>query len=469
MIFYAALGQNLKLAQLITGGRMDDHKMKTALSQFFSSDFSRDDVKIKAIKNAVDLRKKKRYRESVTFYLLAGRLRHACNTCFIQMQDFQLALFVARVSKLRTDGRVERELWRERIFRIAQLGKDHWLASAAFWRMKRFKESLLALLPQALADDRRRRVSSSRSQQVSNEDPSRHTYLRLTRPSHDPSMYQLANKLLTLRQLRPQVRAAAAPRSMLSTFGRMTPQRRTTQQKSNPPGGRDIFASHRPNPAPKKSGGGDIFASHRPKPQPKKSGGSDIFASHRPKPQPKKSGGGDIFASHRPKPQPKKSGGSDIFASHRPKPQPKKSSGGDIFASHKTKGNNPRSSPAQPRGGRGDIFASHRASPSRQSSASTEASDDERPQRPLLSGYVMGLITNHREDGEDWSEGDEEWSWTGKLPTRSVAKIRLGAARACVASGMPLYGTYGHTIRARCICCGMCSVHVHVLTCVVMW
>ena len=75
----------------------------------------------------------------------------------------------------------------------------------------------------------------------------------------------------------------------------------------------------------------------------------------------------------------------------------------------------------------------------------------------------MGLITNHRQDGEEWSKGDEEWSWTGKLPALSVAKIRLGAARACVASGMPLYGAYGHKIRATYVYCVMCLVTMCVL------
>ncbi len=74
---------------------------------------------------------------AAAFFLLGGSLKDAVNVCIRNLQDFQLAVALARVVEQGDDGPVLREILTYTVLPIAFKEGNRWLASWAFWILRR--------------------------------------------------------------------------------------------------------------------------------------------------------------------------------------------------------------------------------------------------------------------------------------------------------------------------------------------
>lgn len=82
---------------------------------------------------------------SAAFFLLADHLQDAVNVCLNQLKDLQLAIAIARVYEGDT-GPVLRKLLQEEVLNIAAQEGNRWLASWAFWMLRRRDMAVRALI-----------------------------------------------------------------------------------------------------------------------------------------------------------------------------------------------------------------------------------------------------------------------------------------------------------------------------------
>lgn len=80
--------------------------------------------------------------------MLAGNLKDAVNVCSHQLNDIQLAIAIARVHE-GDDGPVLQELLEEKVLPQAAIDGDRWLATWAFWMLKRRDKAVRALIVRA--------------------------------------------------------------------------------------------------------------------------------------------------------------------------------------------------------------------------------------------------------------------------------------------------------------------------------
>ena len=82
---------------------------------------------------------------AAAFFLLAGKLKDAVNVCANQMKDLQLAIAICRVYG--GDDCVElEELLEDKVLPQAAREGNRWLASWAFWMLKRRDMAVRALI-----------------------------------------------------------------------------------------------------------------------------------------------------------------------------------------------------------------------------------------------------------------------------------------------------------------------------------
>jgi hypothetical protein len=74
---------------------------------------------------------------AAAFFILGGSLKDAVNVCLRQLDDFQLAVALARVIEGRDDGPVLCNILYENIIPLAFKKGNRWLASWAFWLLHR--------------------------------------------------------------------------------------------------------------------------------------------------------------------------------------------------------------------------------------------------------------------------------------------------------------------------------------------
>jgi len=82
---------------------------------------------------------------AAAFFLLADSLKDAVNVCFDRMNDIQLAIAVARVYE-GDNGPVLRGLLQDRILPLAVEKGNRWLATWAFWMLRRKDMAVRCLL-----------------------------------------------------------------------------------------------------------------------------------------------------------------------------------------------------------------------------------------------------------------------------------------------------------------------------------
>lgn len=77
--------------------------------------------------------------------MLADALQDAVNICLNQLKDLQLAVAIARVYE-GDHGPVLRKLLEEEVLAIAAQEGNRWLASWAFWMLRRRDMAVRALI-----------------------------------------------------------------------------------------------------------------------------------------------------------------------------------------------------------------------------------------------------------------------------------------------------------------------------------
>ena len=74
---------------------------------------------------------------AAAFFILGGNLKDAVNVCIRHLDDFQLAVALARVVEGRDDGPILRDILNETIIPLAFKKGNRWLGSWAFWLLHR--------------------------------------------------------------------------------------------------------------------------------------------------------------------------------------------------------------------------------------------------------------------------------------------------------------------------------------------
>jgi hypothetical protein len=82
---------------------------------------------------------------AAAFFLLADHLQDAVNVCLNQIKDLQLAIAIARVYEGDT-GIVLKRLLENEVLAVAAQEGNRWLASWAFWMLKRRDMAVRALI-----------------------------------------------------------------------------------------------------------------------------------------------------------------------------------------------------------------------------------------------------------------------------------------------------------------------------------
>ncbi|KAI1639422.1 RAVE protein 1 C terminal-domain-containing protein [Biscogniauxia mediterranea] len=142
-LFYLALKKKAVLQGL---WRMATwNKEQRATQRLLANNFEDPKWKTTALKNAYALLSKRRFEYAAAFFLLADHLQDAVNVCLNQIKDLQLAIAITRVYE-GDNGPTLRKLLENEVLTIAAQEGDRWLASWAFWMLKRRDMAVRALI-----------------------------------------------------------------------------------------------------------------------------------------------------------------------------------------------------------------------------------------------------------------------------------------------------------------------------------
>ncbi|EHA48223.1 WD repeat-containing protein [Pyricularia oryzae 70-15] len=121
------------------------NREQKATQKLLANNFEDPKWRTTALKNAYALMSKRRFEYAAAFFLLADHLHDAVNVCLNQLRDMQLAIAVARVYE-GDGGPVLRRLLEEEVLAAAAREGNRWLASWAFWMLKRRDMAVRALI-----------------------------------------------------------------------------------------------------------------------------------------------------------------------------------------------------------------------------------------------------------------------------------------------------------------------------------
>nr|NP_572302.2 Rabconnectin-3A [Drosophila melanogaster]AAF46135.3 Rabconnectin-3A [Drosophila melanogaster] len=148
-IYYLAMKKKSLVWGLFRSRR--DEKM----TAFFGNNFAEDRWRKAALKNAFVLLGKQRFEHAVAFFLLANSLNDAIEVCMNKLEDFQLALIIARLYEGDGEGCYYHHLLHEHILGtdaatgrcdLSRAHPDPFLRSMTYWTIKKYQESLNTLL-----------------------------------------------------------------------------------------------------------------------------------------------------------------------------------------------------------------------------------------------------------------------------------------------------------------------------------
>ncbi|KAH8816301.1 WD repeat protein-like protein [Xylogone sp. PMI_703] len=142
-LFYLALKKKAILQGL---WRMASwNREQAATVRLLANNFEEAKWKTVALKNAYALLGKRRFEYAAAFFLLADCLKDSINVIINQLRDLQLAIAVTRVYE-GDGGPVLKELLEENVLPLAAQEGNRWLASWAFWMLRRRDMSVRALI-----------------------------------------------------------------------------------------------------------------------------------------------------------------------------------------------------------------------------------------------------------------------------------------------------------------------------------
>ncbi|ERF76244.1 hypothetical protein EPUS_04321 [Endocarpon pusillum Z07020] len=142
-LYYLALGKKAVLQGLWRMASWNREQASTV--RLLANNFNEPRWKTAALKNAYALLGKHRFEYAAAFFLLAGALQDAVNVCVHQLDDIQLAVTIARVYE-GEDGPVLQELIEDRILPHAAESGNRWMATWAFWMLKKRDRAVRALI-----------------------------------------------------------------------------------------------------------------------------------------------------------------------------------------------------------------------------------------------------------------------------------------------------------------------------------
>lgn len=138
-LYYLALRKKVGLQQLYK-----TQKDETVV-KFLANDFEHERWKTAAQKNAYVLLSKQRYHLAAAFFLLADQLRDAVSICVQKLNDYHLALFIARLFEGDL-GEISRDVLVNHVLPLARSTADLGLASLTHWLLREYEAALLALV-----------------------------------------------------------------------------------------------------------------------------------------------------------------------------------------------------------------------------------------------------------------------------------------------------------------------------------
>ncbi|KAI1135316.1 regulator of V-ATPase in vacuolar membrane protein [Hypoxylon sp. FL0543] len=142
-LFYLALKKKTVLQGL---WRMASWNREQAATQrLLANNFEDPKWKTTALKNAYALLSKRRFEYAAAFFLLADHLQDAVSVCLNQIKDLQLAIAITRVYE-GDNGPTLRKLLENEVLAVAAQEGNRWLASWAFWMLKRRDMAVRALI-----------------------------------------------------------------------------------------------------------------------------------------------------------------------------------------------------------------------------------------------------------------------------------------------------------------------------------
>ncbi|GAA6017280.1 hypothetical protein JCM10207_003677 [Rhodosporidiobolus poonsookiae] len=113
------------------------HAEQRQMIKFLSNDFDEQRWKSAALKNAYALMSKQRFLFAAAFFLLGGSLKDAVAVILRQLDDFQLAIAIARTYEGGDDGPVLRSILEDTVIPLAFKQGSRWLGSWALWMLNR--------------------------------------------------------------------------------------------------------------------------------------------------------------------------------------------------------------------------------------------------------------------------------------------------------------------------------------------
>ncbi|GAA5871377.1 hypothetical protein JCM8547_002650 [Rhodosporidiobolus lusitaniae] len=134
-LFYLALKK--KHVVLTFWKQSSGYPDQRQMLKFLANDFSEQRWKTAACKNAYALMSKQRFHFAAAFFLLGSSLKDAVCVILRQLDDFPLAIAVARTYEGGDDGPVLRSILEEMIVPLAFRMGYRWLGSWAFWLLGR--------------------------------------------------------------------------------------------------------------------------------------------------------------------------------------------------------------------------------------------------------------------------------------------------------------------------------------------
>lgn len=141
-LWYLLLGKKSALATLYNLTK------DTKKSEFLANDFLLDKWKTAASNNAYSLIQRHQYQMAASMFVLAGKMSDAVDVCLNKLDDYMMALFVARVGSNLDDGAQAHRVMQEGL-RRARLSGDQQKESALLWLLQDYKAALGSLIPQA--------------------------------------------------------------------------------------------------------------------------------------------------------------------------------------------------------------------------------------------------------------------------------------------------------------------------------
>ncbi|KAI0036631.1 WD repeat-containing protein [Vararia minispora EC-137] len=133
-LFYFALGKHKLVHGLWRQAAW--HKEQQAMLKFLANDFNQPRWRTAANKNAFALLSKQRFEYAAAFFLLGGSLKDAVNVCLRSLDDFQLAIALARIVE-GDEGPVLTTVLETKVVPEAFRTGNRYLGSWAFWMLRR--------------------------------------------------------------------------------------------------------------------------------------------------------------------------------------------------------------------------------------------------------------------------------------------------------------------------------------------